>query len=106
MKMKETQLGVDSWVRRRRDVAVETEKKIVEAVDTKVYQGLASVQMQVLEAREASLAKIKEVQVSDFEHEAFLRERINAALVSVDCSMQERDQIAVLEKNHKNQLVA
>jgi len=105
-KMKETQRGVDSCVQSRRNVRSETERQISEAVDTKVYQGLAAVEMQVLEAREKSLGQIKEVQARDFEHEVALRERIGAALVSVNCSMQEREQISLLEKSHKKQLAS
>jgi len=103
-KKKENKLGVDSWVKRRREVSAETEKLITETVDTKVCQALASVQLQVLETRETSLDKIKEVQARDSEQEAILSQRIGAALVSVDCSVQERDQIALLEKYHKKQL--
>lgn len=102
--MKETQRGVDAWVKRRQNITVEVERDINEAVDTKVYQGLAAVSMQVLEARELSIGQIKEVQARDFEHEKVLRERIGSALVSVDCSLQERDQMVMLEKSRKKQL--
>lgn len=103
-KMRETQHAVDGCVERRQRVAAETERQINEAVDTKVHQGLAVVQMQVLEAREVSFGHIKEVQARDFEQEKLLRERIGAALVSVDCSMQERDQVAMMERSFKKQI--
>lgn len=103
-KMAETQRGCDSWVRRRRDVAAETEKHIIETVDTKVRQSLAEVQMQALDAREESFMQIQDVQERDFQQEAFLRERIDAALTSVDCSMSEQRDSISLEKKHKEQM--
>jgi len=105
-KKKENKLGVNSWVKRRCDFRDETEKQIIQTVDSKVTQGLASVQMQALETREASLEKIKEVQVRDFEKEAILTQHITAAFVSVGCSVQERDQIPLFERQQKKQLEA
>lgn len=105
-RMKETQRNVTACVKQRQDVTAETEREISNAVDTQVYQSLASVQMLVLEARETSLGQIKEVQARDREHEGLLKERIDDALVSVNCSLQERDQISVLERSHKLQLEA
>lgn len=103
-KKKQTQQSVDSCVKKRQNVCSQIEKEISEAVDTKVYQGLAAVEMLVIEAREESIGKIKEVQARDFECEKQLKEHIDTALASVNCSMQERDQIAVLEKTHRKQL--
>lgn len=103
-KMKETQSMCDVEVQNRRNVARDTEVHVKLAVDSKVDAGLADVQMKIMEEREQSLMQIKDLQVLNHQQEDFLRKRMDDAFESVQTSIRERDEIAMLEKYHKRQL--
>lgn len=98
--VQEAQGGVVAEVRQR-DELLSNAQADVRGVDEQVRDGLRKTHLQVLAMQDTLHQQVSEIQAQDFALEALLQEHADAAITALSCAMEEKEQAAMVEKEHK-----
>eukprot|EP00747_Dinoflagellata_sp_TGD_P182642 gnl/TRDRNA2_/TRDRNA2_36975_c0_seq1.p1 gnl/TRDRNA2_/TRDRNA2_36975_c0~~gnl/TRDRNA2_/TRDRNA2_36975_c0_seq1.p1 ORF type:complete len:375 (+),score=112.68 gnl/TRDRNA2_/TRDRNA2_36975_c0_seq1:77-1201(+) len=99
--LKVSRSQVSSKIGERQQV-LENGKETVRRVDKQVATELSQTHQELLELQEETFAKMEQVQVRDFAHEAFLQETISAVHSAFACAEEEKYTADMIEQENRD----